>query len=343
MFSQSRWLRHMMQVNRINRRRFITLLSGAAAWPFAARAQQPALPVIGFVNAGSLDGYRPMVAAFRRGLQETGYAEGRDVTIEYRWAEGQNDRLPAIMADLVHRHVTVIAATSTTAALAAKAATATIPIVFEIGSDPIRLGLVASLSRPGGNITGTTQLGVELAPKRLEVLHELLPTAHVMALLVNPTNRASAELSSKAVQSAAETLGLKVHVLNAETEHDFDGVFASLIQLRAGGLVLSGGDPLFAGRSQRLAALALRHSVPAIGANQTFVAAGGLAGYSASIVDAYHLTGVYTARILKGEKPSELPVQQSTKVELFLNLKTAKALDITVPLSLLGRADEVIE
>jgi putative tryptophan/tyrosine transport system substrate-binding protein len=328
----------------VRRREFITLLGGAAvAWPLAARAQQPGVPVIGFVNAGSLDGYRPMVAAFRQGLQESGYTEGRDVTIEYRWAESQNDRLPAIMADLVHRHVTVIAATSTPAALAAKAATATIPIVFEIGSDPIRLGLVPSLSRPGGNVTGTTQLGLELAPKRLEVLHELLPTAQVMALLVNPTNRASAELSSRAVLSAAETLGLKLHVLNASTEHDFDGVFANLLQLRAGGLVLGGGDPLLAGRSQQLAALALRHSVPAAGANREFVAAGGLTGYSGSIIDAYRLTGVYTARILKGEKPSELPVQQSTKVELFLNLKTANALGVTVPLSLLGRADEVIE
>ena len=324
----------------MRRREFITLLGGAAAWPIAARAQRA---VIGFVNAGSFDGYRPMVAGFRQGLQESGYSEGRDVAVEYHWAEGQNDRLQGIIADLVHRHVTVIVATSTPAALAAKAATTTIPIVFEIGSDPIRLGLVTSLSRPSGNVTGTTQLGLELAPKRLEVLHELLPTARVMALLVNPTNRASAELSSNAVLSAAETLGLKLHVLNAGTEHDFDGVFANLIQLRAGGLVVGGGDPLLAGRSQQLAALALRHSVPAIGANRAFVVAGGLAGYSASIIDAYRLTGVYTARILKGEKPSELPVQQSTKVELFLNLKTAKALDITVPLSLLGRADEVIE
>ena len=246
-------------------------------------------------------------------------------------------------ADLVRRQVAVIAATSTPAALAAKAATTTIPIVFEIGSDPIALGLVASLSRPGGNVTGVTQLGLELASKRLEVLHELLPTARVMALLVNPTNQAASERASRAVLSAAETLGLKLHVLYASSERDFDGVFANLIQLRAGGLILGGGDALLAGGSHELAALALRYAVPTGGANRQFVAAGGLAGYGGRIIDAYRLTGVYTARILKGKKPSELPVQQSTEVELFLNLKTAKALGITVPLPLLGRADEVIE
>jgi putative ABC transport system substrate-binding protein len=216
----------------ITRRHFAAVLGGAAAWPLAARAQQPAMPVVGFVNAGSLEGYRPMVAAFRQGLQESGYAEGHDVAIEYHWADSKNDRLPAIVADLVRRQVTVIAATSTPAALAAKAATTTIPIVFEVGSDPIELGLVASLSRPGGNVTGVTQLGLELAPKRLEVLHELLPTARVMALLVNPTNQAAAERASRAVLSAAETLGLKLHVLNATSERDFDGVFENLIQLQ---------------------------------------------------------------------------------------------------------------
>jgi putative ABC transport system substrate-binding protein len=327
----------------IARRKFITLLGGAAAWPVAAHAQWPTTPVIGFVNAGSLEGYRPMVAAFHHGLQESGYVEGRDFTIEYHWAEGKNDRLPAIVADLVRRQVAVIAATSTPAALAAKAATTTIPIVFEIGSDPIGLGLVASLSRPGGNVTGVTQLGLELAPKRLEVLHELLPTARVMALLVNPTNQAAAERASRAMLTAAETLGLQLHVLNASSEADFDGVVAKLNQLRAGGLVLGGGDALLAGRAHELAALTLGHAVPAVGANSQFVAAGGLAGYSGRIIDAYRLTGVYTARVLKGEKPGELPVQQSTKIELSLNLKTAKSLGITVPLSLLGRADEVIE
>jgi putative tryptophan/tyrosine transport system substrate-binding protein len=327
----------------MKRRDFIAVLGGAAAWPVAARAQRPATPLVGFVNAGSLEGYRPMVAAFRQGLQESGYAEGRDIAIEYHWAEGKNDRLPAIVADLVRRQVAVIVATSTPAVLAAKAATTTTPIVFEIGSDPIELGLVASLNRPGGNVTGVTQLGLELAPKRLEVLHELLPAARVMALLVNPTNQAAAERASKGVLSAAETLGLQLHVLNASSELDFDGVFAKLNQLRAGGLVLGGGDPLLAGRGRELAALALRHAMPAVGANSEFAAAGGLAGYSGRIIDAYRLTGVYTARILKGEKPGELPVQQSTKIELSLNLKTAKSLGIIVPLSLLGRADEVIE
>jgi putative tryptophan/tyrosine transport system substrate-binding protein len=327
----------------ITRRHFAAVLGGAAAWPLAARAQQPAMPVVGFVNAGSLEGYRPMVAAFRQGLQESGYAEGHDVAIEYHWADSKNDRLPAIVADLVRRQVTVIAATSTPAALAAKAATTIIPIVFEVGSDPIELGLVASLSRPGGNVTGVTQLGLELAPKRLEVLHELLPTARVMALLVNPTNQAAAERASRAVLSAAETLGLKLHVLNATSERDFGGVFEHLIQLQAGGLVFGGGDALLAGRGRELAALALRHAVPAVGANSEFVAAGGLAGYSGRIIEAYRLAGGYTARVLKGEKPGELPVQQSTNIELSLNLKTANTLGITVPLSLLGRADEVIE
>jgi len=283
-----------------------------------------------------------MVAAFRRGLQESGYVEGGNVAIEYRWADNQIDRLPALAADLVHRQVTVIAATTTPAALAAKAATTTIPIVFEMGGDPIRLGLVVSLNRPGGNVTGVTNLNAEVAPKRVELLHELVPTASVIALLVNPTNPGLAEPVSRASQAAAHTLGLHLHVLNASTEHDFDAVFAKLIQLRAGGLVI-GPDAFFAARSEQLAALAVRHAVPAVFENREFVAAGGLVGYTGSIADAYHLVGVYAARILKGEKPGELPVQRSTKVEMFLNLKTATALGITVPLPLLGRADEVIE
>jgi len=327
----------------IRRREFIALIGGAAvAWPLAARAQQSGMPVIGFLNSASLDGYRPMVAAFRRGLQESGYVEGGNVAIEYHWAEGRIDRLPAMAAELVHRQVTVIAATSTPAALAAKAATTTIPIVFETGGDPITLGLVASLSRPGGNVTGVTQLNVEVAPKRLELLHELVPTASVIALLINPTNPALAEPVSRASQAAAHALGLDLHVLNASTERDFDGVFASVIQLQAGGLVI-GSDAFFTSRREQLAALAVRHAVPTVYENRGFVAAGGLASYSGSIADAYRLAGVYAARILKGEKPGELPVQQSTKVEMFLNLKTATALGITVPLPLLGRADEVIE
>jgi putative tryptophan/tyrosine transport system substrate-binding protein len=327
----------------MRRRNFIALLGGAAAWPLAARGQQPStMPLVGFVNAGSLKGYQPMVAAFRQGLEESGYVEGRDIAIEYHWAEGKKDRLPAVMADLVRRQVAVIAATSTPAALAAKAATATIPIVFEIGSDPIELGLVTSLSRPGGNVTGVTQLGLELAPKRLEVLKELLPAARVVALLVNPTNQTAAERASRTVLAAAERFGLQVHVLNVSSESDFDGIFAKLNQLRADGLISGGGDALLAGQSRELAALALRHAVPAVGGSE-FVAAGGLAGYNGRIIDAYRFTGVCTARILKGEKPGEMPVQQSTKIELSLNLKTAKSLGITVPVSLLGRADEVIE
>jgi ABC-type uncharacterized transport system substrate-binding protein len=328
----------------MRRRQFITLLGGAAAaCPLAARAQQPAMPVIGFLNRASADGYRPMVAAFRQGLQEIGYVEGRTVAIEYRFAGNRNERLPALAADLVQRQVTVIAATTTPAALAAKAATTTIPIVFEVGGDPVQLGLVANLNRPGGNVTGVTQLNSVVAPKRLELLHELLPTATVMALLVNPTDSALAETTARDLQTAAHSLGLKLHVLNASTERDFDAVFAKLIELRAGGLV-TGSGAFFAARSEQLAALAVRHAVPAVSAYRRFVAAGGLASYEAgSITDSYRLAGVYTGRILKGEKPADLPVQQGTKVELYINLKTAKALGITVPLPLSGRADELIE
>jgi len=327
----------------VKRREFITLIGGAAvAWPLAARAQQSAIPVIGFLNGASLDGYRPMVAAFRRGLQESGYVEGQNVAIEYRWADDQIDRLPALAAELVQQKVTVIVAGGTPAALAAKAATPTIPIVFEIGGDPIRLGLVASLNRPGGNVTGATQLTTEVAPKRVELLHELVPSASVIALLINPTVRAIAEPVSRTSQAAAHTLGLDLHVLNATTERDLDAVFANLIQLRAGGLVIGSGA-FFATRSEQLAALAVRHAVPAVSFVRRFVAAGGLASYSGNVSDTYRLAGVNTGRILKGEKPGELPVQQTTKVEMFLNLRTAKALGITVPLPLLGRADEVIE
>ena len=248
----------------MQRRQFIALLGGAAAaWPLAARAQQPAMPVIGFLSIASAKGYAPQLSAFLKGLSETGYVDGRNVAIEYRWAEGRTDRLPAMVADLVRRQVAVIAATSTPAALAAKAATTTIPIVFEMAGDPVRLGLVASLDRPGGNVTGVTNLNIEIAPKRLQLLHEFVPTASVMALLVNPANPTVAETQSREVQSAARTLGLELHVLNASTERDFDAVFANLIQLRVGGLVI-GADPFFTSRSKQLGELTVRHAVPAI-------------------------------------------------------------------------------
>jgi len=324
------------------RRKFITALASAAAWPLAARAQQPVKPVIGFVNAASPQSYPRQLSAFLNGLSEAGYVDGHNVVIEYLWAEGRNDRLPAMVADLIHSKVAVIAATSTPAALAAKAATATIPIVFETGADPVQLGLVASLNRPGGNVTGVTQLTQEVAPKLLELLHELLPAARVMALLVNPTDPTLAETTVREMLAPAHTLGLEFHVLNASSERDFDGVFAKLIELRAGALVI-GGEALFTSHSEQLAVLAVRHGVPAVYKGREFAAAGGLMSYGSDIADAYRLAGNYTGRILKGDKPADLPVQEATKVELYVNLKTAKALGITFPLTLLGRADEVIE
>jgi putative ABC transport system substrate-binding protein len=318
------------------------LLGGAAAWPVAARALRSTIPVIGFLNADSPQGYARELSAFLKGLGESGYVDGRNVTIEYRWAENRIDRLPAMAADLVHRQVDVIAATSTPAALAAKAATTTIPIIFETGADPVQLGLVASLSRPGGNVTGVTQLNWEVIPKRLELLHELLPNAGVMALLVNPTDPANAEFQSRKVLAAAQTLGLKLHVVNASTERDFDSVFANLIHLQVGGLVI-GGDAFFNSQIKQLAALTIQHAVPAVYQWREFAAAGGVLSYGSEVTDAYRLAGIYTGRILKGDKPTDLPVQQATKVEFFLNLKTAKALGITVPLPLSGRADEVFE
>ena len=326
----------------MKRRTFITLLGAVVALPLAARAQQPAMPVIGFISAADAQGAAKQLAAFLKGLGENGYVEGRNVSIEYRWAESHFDRLPAMMADLVHRQVAVIAATTTPAALAAKKATTTIPIVFETGTDPVQLGLVASMNRPGANITGVSQLIVEVAPKRLELLHELVPTARVIGLLVNQADTALAQAQLRAIQLAADTLGLELQVLSASSEHDFDAAFASLIRLRAGGLVISSGSVFLRGMEQ-LAALTVRHSIPAVYQYREFAAAGGLMSYGPDMTETYRIAGIYTGRILKGEKPADMPVQQVTKVELYINLKTAKALGITVPLPLSGRADEIFE
>jgi putative tryptophan/tyrosine transport system substrate-binding protein len=330
--------------NRIRRRDFITLLGGAAAaWPLAAGAQQPAMPVIGYLVGESAGPYANRLRAFHQGLSETGYVEGRNVAIEYRWAESQYDSLPALAADLVRRQVTVIATPGSIAsALAAKAVTATIPIVFQTGGDPVAQGLVASLNRPGGNVTGVTSLNTELGPKLLEVLHELVPTATTLALLVNPTDT-SIETQLRDAQAAARTMGLpQLHVLHASTEHDFESAFAELVQLRAGGLAIAASS-LFNTRSEQLAALAIRHAVPAISPYREFAMAGGLMSYGGNVPDQDRLVGNYIGRILKGEKPAELPVQQITKIELVINMKTAKALGLTFPITLLGRADEVIE
>ena len=329
----------------MRRRQFIALFGGAGASsllrPRAVRAQQPAMPIVGLLNGASPERFASMTNAFLQGLREGGFVEGQNVAIEYRWAHDQFDRLAALADDLVRRRVSVIVA-NTPANLVAKAATATVPIVFTTGADPVQLGLVSSLDRPGGNVTGVTTLSAELAPKRLELLHELVPTASVIALLVNPTDAAQAEPISRASRAAANGFGLELQVLNAVAESEFEGIFAKLSQLRAGGLVISAGT-FFVNHSEQLAALALRHRMPAIFEFRPFVAAGGLAAYGGSITESYRLAGVYAGRILKGEKPADLPVQQSTKVEFFINLKTAKSLGLTIPLPLLGRADEVIE
>ena len=328
----------------MRRRDFIKVVAGsAAAWPLTARAQPAAMPVIGYLDVGSPDGSAPIVEAFRRGLAASGQVEGRNVAIKFRWADGQTDRLPELATDLVSQKVTVIATPgSTAAALAAKAITTTIPIIFAIGADPVAAGLVPSLNRPGGNITGVATLNAEVGQKRLEMLHQVVPAATIIALLINPTNPVISEPLSRNAQAAARTLGIQLHVLRASSDGEIEAAFAALRGLQVGGLVI-GSDQFFNSRSGQLAALALQHSLPAIYQYRVFTAAGGLISYGASLTDAFQLAGVYTGRILNGEKPADLPVQQSTKVELSINLKTAKALGLTIPPSLLVAADEVIE
>src|SRR5262245_55780265 len=326
----------------MRRREFIALVGGTATtWPLSARAQQQPMPVIGFLNAASPAGYPPMVAALRQGLKEAGYIEGQNVAIEYRWAEGHYDRLPMLAAELVRRQVAGIVAGGTPAARFAKAATSTIPIVFNIGIDPVELGLVASLNRPDGNVTGVAGLSVETAAKRLEVLHESLPTAAIIALLVNPTTPL-AEPETKRLRDAAHSLGLQLHVLNASTEKEIEAAFGTLIELRVGALVVS-VDPFLNSQRAQIVALATRHGVPAIYGLREFAAAGGLMSYGIDLADTYRQAGVYVGKILKGAKPADLPVQQAVKVEFVINLKTAKTLGLTFPIPLLGRADEVFE
>jgi putative ABC transport system substrate-binding protein len=326
----------------IGRREFITLL-GSAAWPLTVQAQQPAMPVIGFINGSSADTSTRFVAAFRKGLNETGSVEGQNVTVEYHWLEGQQDHLPALVADLVRRRVAVIATpASTPAALAAKAATATIPIVFGVPEDPVRLGLVASLARPGRNATGINFFSEEVVAKRLRLLHDLVPKAVRVAVLVDPANATGAESTLRAVQQAAPAIGLQIQILNATTIGEIDAAFAALAREHPDVLFVA-GDSFFTSRRGQFAILAARERIPAAYANRDIVAAGGLMSYGTDLADAFHQVGVYTGNILKGAKPADLPVLQSTKFELAVNLQTARALGIAVPPAVLSIADEVIE
>ena len=333
-----------MLFDQLKRREFITLLGGAAAgWPLVARAQQgERMPVIGFLSGGTAAGYAPLVAAFRQGLNESGYSEGRNVAIEFRWADGHNNQLPALAAELVGRKVAVIAAVGTPSALAAKAATSTIPIVFEAGVDPVELLFVASLNRPGGNVTGVSNFTAALIAKQFELLHELEPNFTVIAVLVNSTSTDLAASTTKGAQAAGHALGQQIRILNASTADEIDAAFATLAKQRAGALLI-GGDSFFTSRRVQLAMLAARHGVPAIYNAREFPSAGGLMSYGASLTDAYRQTGIYTGKILNGAKPADLPVLQPTKFELVINLRTAKALGLTVPLTLQAAADDVIE
>ena len=328
----------------MKRREFITLLGGAAAaWPLAARAQQPAMPVIGYLGVSSFEkSAGRSLHDFKRGLAESGYVEDRNVTIEYRWADDEYDRLPALAVELVQRGVAVLVAAGSPAALPAKAATTVIPIVFMIGSDPVELGLVAGLNRPGGNLTGVAYLNVEVAPKRLELLHELIPTAKSIALLVNPANPVVADAQAKELQAAISKLDLNLILVKASNPLEMEDAFATLVRERVEALQI-GVDPLFGNHVDQLVALAARHKVPTIYPWREFTAAGGLMNYGSSIPDAFRQVGVYTGQILKGAKPADLPVQRPTKLQFVLNLKAAKALGLTIPPTLLARADEVIE
>ena len=327
----------------MKRREFISFIGSiAAAWPLTAHAQKTATPSIGWLASGTSKGFVPFAAAFRQGLNETGYVEGQNVTIEYRWAEGQNDQLPALAAGLVRRQVTMIAAAGTPSAFAAKATTTTIPIVFSTALDPVEAGLVTSMNHPGGNITGVSNYIAVLVTKQFELLHELVPNSRVFGVLVNPTDLNITAHVTRDVQAAARALGQEIHILNASNENQIDAAFKTLVQLRAGAVVI-GADTFFISRRDQIVALALRHAIPAVYFLRDFVAAGGLMSYGSNLADTYRLVGVYAGRILNGEKPGDLPVQQATKVEFFINLKTAKTLGLTFPITLLGRADEVIE